>query len=97
MASKYTRKAEKVLELAGKISKELKHGYIGTEHLLLGLIREGTGVAAKVLAGNNVTEAGVVELINAQIAPSSSVGLKERDGFTPKAETIISSVTLEGS
>ena len=89
MASKYTRKAEKVLELAGKISKELKHGYIGTEHLLLGLIREGTGVAAKVLAGNNVTEAGVVELINAQIAPSSSVGLKERDGFTPKAETII--------
>ena len=48
MASNYTKKAKKALELAGKLSRELKHGYIGTEHLLLGLIKEGTGVAAKV-------------------------------------------------
>ncbi len=89
MASKYTKKAEKVLELAGKISRELKHGYIGTEHLLLGLIREGTGVAAKVLTANGVSEENIVELIQQQIAPSASVNIRERDGFTPKAEAMI--------
>lgn len=89
MVSKYTEKAKKVLELAGKLSRELKHGYIGTEHLLLGLIKEGTGVAAKVLLANSVSMESIVELIEQQIAPGSDVGIKDRDGFTPKVEEIL--------
>ena len=89
MASGYTIKAEKVLELAGKVSKELKHGYVGTEHLLLGLIREGTGTAAKVLESNGVKQEDIIGLIEKQIAPSDTVCIRERDGFTPKAEEIL--------
>ena len=48
----YTAKATKALSLARKYAKDLQHGYVGTEHLLLGLLKEGTGVAAKVLSGN---------------------------------------------
>lgn len=89
MASNYTQKAEKALELAGKLSRELKHGYVGTEHLLLGLIKEGTGVAAKVLLANGVSMENIVDLIEQQIAPGSDVSIKERDGFTPKVEEIL--------
>ncbi len=49
MQKSFTSKAQKALKLAEKASKSLKHNYIGTEHLLLGLIREGSGVAANVL------------------------------------------------
>ena len=45
----YTPRAKKVLELSLREAKQLRHNYIGTEHLLLGLIREGHGVAAQVL------------------------------------------------
>ncbi|HOO28168.1 MAG TPA: ATP-dependent Clp protease ATP-binding subunit, partial [Lachnospiraceae bacterium] len=89
MALKYTDKAEKALELAGRISRELKNGYIGTEHLLLGLIKEETGVAAKVLTGNGISAESIVELIRQQIAFTSPANIRERDGWTPKAEAII--------
>ena len=49
MNNKFTGRAIKVLELAKVEAKNLKHNYIGTEHLLLGLIAEGAGVAAKAL------------------------------------------------
>ena len=52
----YTAKAKKALALAGKMSRSLHHNYIGTEHLLLGLLREGSGVAACVLMSNGVEE-----------------------------------------
>ncbi len=52
MQKSFTSKAQKALKLAEKASKSLKHNYIGTEHLLLGLIREGSGVAANVLMEN---------------------------------------------
>ena len=54
MQKSFTSKAQKALKLAEKASKSLKHNYIGTEHLLLGLIREGSGVAANVLMENGV-------------------------------------------
>ena len=52
----FTDKAYIALELASQASKQMKSGYIGSEHLLVGLIRERTGVAAMVLKDNNVDE-----------------------------------------
>ena len=87
--SEYTKQAEKALKLAAAFSRDLGHGYVGTEHLLLGLIEEETGVAAKVLSANNVGRTAVLDLIQQQIAPPSTVTLKERDGYSPKAAQIL--------
>ena len=51
---RYTPQAKEALGLAVSMAEELNHGYVGTEHLLLGLIREGTGVAAEVLEMNDI-------------------------------------------
>src|SRR5688572_23545882 len=50
----YTSRAKKVLELAMSEARELNHSYVGTEHLLLGLLREEKGIAAQVLSDSNV-------------------------------------------
>ena len=54
MQTAYTAKAKKAIDIATRISKSLHHSYIGTEHILLGLLKEGTGVASQVLADNGV-------------------------------------------
>ena len=56
MSKSYTKKAKKALDLAAKTSKVMQHNYIGTEHLLVGLLKEGSGVAAKVLLDAGVEE-----------------------------------------
>ena len=63
MTYKFTERAEKALEIANEIAIELGHNYIGTEHLLYGLIKEGTGIANKVLENQNVTEELIMEKI----------------------------------
>ena len=55
MIYKFTARAEKAIEIANEIALELGHNYIGTEHLLYGLAKEGTGVASKVIENQNVT------------------------------------------
>ena len=56
----YTPQAKEALSLAVEMAESLNHGYVGTEHLLIGLLQEGTGVAARVLEENGVEEAKVV-------------------------------------
>ncbi len=85
----YTAKAKKALALAGKMSRSLHHNYIGTEHLLLGLLREGSGVAACVLMSNGVEEEKLMQLIEDLIAPSSDVMLMDRDGYSPKTQKVL--------
>ena len=46
----YTAKAKKALDMAARLSRSMHHNYIGTEHILAGLLKEGTGVAAEVLS-----------------------------------------------
>jgi len=75
MRKPYTAKAKKALDIAGRISKSLQHSYIGTEHILLGLIKEGTGVAAQILADNGVEEGQLLQLIQDLIAPSAAVAV----------------------
>jgi len=60
---KYTQKAERALMLARECAQSLGHSYIGTEHILWGLAKEGTGIAASVLAMNNVTPEAIAEKI----------------------------------
>jgi len=59
----FTPRSKKVLELAGREAKGLGHNYVGTEHLLLGLVREGEGVAAQVLARLGADRARVVQQV----------------------------------
>ena len=56
MFERFTDRARRVIVLAQEEARTLQHNYIGTEHLLLGLIREGEGVAAKALASKCVAE-----------------------------------------
>ena len=91
----YTAKAKKALTLAGRMSRSLHHNYIGTEHLLLGLLREGSGVAACVLMSNGVEEEKLVQLIEDLIAPSSDVLIMDRDGYSPKTQKVLERAQTE--
>ncbi len=96
MDKPYTAKARKSLELAGKLSKTLQHNYIGTEHILLGLLKEGTGVAAQILMDNGVEEDQLLQLIEDLIAPSAgAVSVAERDGYTPKTRILLDMAASE--
>jgi len=86
---KYTEKAEHVLTLAREAAREFKANYIGTEHLLTGLLREGGGVAFYVLTANKIQEKQILELIDQLVAPGSDVLLSEGDGLTPRAAKVL--------
>jgi len=85
----YTISAKRVIIEAETVSERLKHGYIGTEHLLLGLINVNESVASKVLVAAGITASEVEKLIKEQIAPESNVLVRDKDGLTPKAETVL--------
>ena len=85
---KFTERARKVLQLAQEEAQRFNHNYIGTEHLLLGLVREGEGVAAKVLANLGV------ELNKVRSAVEFIIGRGDRTvtgdiGLTPRAKKVI--------
>ena len=85
----YTDKAKSALALAAKAARAMGQNYIGTEHILLGLIRQQTGIAAKVLLEGGVQEDDVIDLIRELIAPPNYLELKEREGYSPKAKLIL--------
>lgn len=89
MQSQFTDKAKAALLLAEKAARTMRQGYVGTEHILLGLLREQTGVAARVLMENGVDEAQVLEMIRDLIAPENGISLKERDGYSPRAQKVL--------
>jgi ATP-dependent Clp protease ATP-binding subunit ClpC len=85
---KFTERARRVLTLAQEEAQRFNHNYIGTEHLLLGLVREGDGVAAKVLANLGI------ELNKVRSAVEFIIGRGERStmseiGLTPRAKKVI--------
>ena len=89
MQSHFTEKAEAALKYAERCAHTLKQGYVGTEHVLVGLIKEGTGVAARVLTDNGVSLEQVLEMIRELIAFESGTAIKEREGYSPRAEKIL--------
>ena len=86
----YTDKAKSALLLAQRSARFFHQSYVGTEHILLGLLREQTGVAARVLLQNGVDEQEIMELIRDLIVPAGMTAVAERDGYTPRAEAILS-------
>ena len=59
----YTEQAKEVLEVSKSIARELRHPYIGTEHLLIGLRRIYSGVAGQILAANGVEEESILRIV----------------------------------
>ena len=95
MQKPYTKKAEKVLEIAKKASRSMHHSYIGTEHLLIGLLGEGSGAAAKVLSSAGVDEERILELIENLIAPSGNVITADAGGYSPRALRVLENAAKE--
>ena len=95
MYQEFTEKAKKVLSLSEKIAARMRVGYVGTEHILLGLLKEGTGVAARVLLDNGVDETKVFEMIRELIAPESMVATIAKDGYSPRAMKVIEEARLQ--
>ena len=89
MQSQFTDKARTALQLAERAARRMRQGYVGTEHILLGLLEEGTGTAARVLAENGANEQEIRDMIRDLIAPVSPVPVKERDGYSPRAMAIL--------
>lgn len=94
MTYKFTNSAQKVIEIANEIAMELGHNYIGTEHLLYGLVKENTGVASKVLQNQNVTEDNVLQEIEELIGKEEATKT-EVAGFTPRTKRVIENAFRE--
>mgnify|MGYP000426660462 FL=1 len=85
----YTDKAKKAISYANRLSKSMQCNYVGTEHILAGLLREGSGVAAEVLAANNIELDKLLELINELVAPGEDIAVLDRDGETPRTQAVL--------
>lgn len=85
----FTDKAKVALQKAAKAAKDLHQSYIGSEHILVGLLKEKTGVAARVLSDNGVDEVQLISMIKELIAPEGNVALLERDGYSPRAAKVL--------
>ena len=94
MVYKFTNRAEKALEIANDLSTELGHNYIGTEHILYGLAKEGTGVESKVLEMQNVTTEQIKEEIEALIGVGAELE-NGTVGFTPRTKRVIENAFRE--
>lgn len=85
----YTKQAENVLKTARSAAKELRHPYIGTEHLLLGLRRVFTGVAGQILAANGVNENEILKVIGELISPTEEVVFEGKADRSPRLEYLL--------
>ena len=95
MKSNYTEKAKAALLLAEKAAKKFHQSYVGTEHILIGLLQENTAIASRVLQDNGVDYQKVKEMIQDLIAPTSGVSVKERDGYSPKALAVLEEAQIQ--
>ena len=93
MIYKFTSRAQKAIEIANEIAVELGHNYVGTEHILYGLTKEGTGIASKVLENQNVTPEAVLEKID-ELIGRENVKVQTL-GFTPRTKRVIENAFRE--
>ena len=93
MIYKFTNRAKKVIEIANDISIELGHNYIGTEHILYGLVKEGEGIASKVLQNKGVTSEKVLKEIKEMLGYGKEI--KQSLGFTPRSKRVLENAFLE--
>ncbi len=93
MIYKFTNKAKKVIEIANDISLKLGHNYIGTEHILYGLVKESEGIGAKVLINKGITAEKVEKKIEEILGKGNEI--KESLGFTPRSKKVLENAFLE--
>ena len=94
MQKGYTAQAEKVLITAKNLARKWNHPYVGTEHLLLALKKEFTGVASQVLGMNGVEDEKVVKIIEELVAPGQDVQRKKLS-FSPRLEFLLDNAMQE--
>lgn len=85
----YTDKAKKALNYANRLSRSSGCNYVGTEHILAGLLKEETGVAAEVLTANNVELEALLKLIDELVAAGEEVTVADRDGYSPRTQMVL--------
>ncbi len=95
MVYKFTNRAEKAIEIANDIALELGHSYIGTEHILYGLAKEGTGIASKVLSNQGITDEDILNEIQMLIGTGEPLSQNDSLGFTPRSKRIIENAFVE--
>ena len=97
MEYKFTNSSEQALELANDLAAKLGHNYIGTEHILYGLVEEGNGVASKVLSNQGVTSEEVLREIEELIGVSENGPIEDVEsiGFTPRSKRVIENSFIE--
>ena len=90
MQDRFTRQALQALKLAKATAQSWKHSYIGTEHILAGLLKEKEGTAGRILEEFGVEEEALEQLINKLIAPSSEILVAERTPvYSPRARKLV--------
>ena len=89
MKEAYTSQARNALILATRTARQCQHNYIGTEHILVGLLKEVHGTAGMVLGEFHVQESQLLALIDRLIAPAGNTALEVMPGYTPRAERIL--------
>ena len=94
MTYKFTNKAEKAIQIADEIASSLGHNYIGTEHLIYGLVDEGTGIASRVLQNQGLTSEKILDEINTLIGIVEDAD-NEPIGFTPRTKRVFENAFIE--
>ena len=93
MTYSFTGRAKKAIEIANEVAIELGHNYIGTEHILYGLAKEGSGVASKVLENQEITPQDIIDKIIELIGQGETID--ETLGFTPRTKRVIELAFIE--
>ncbi|MCX7748927.1 MAG: ATP-dependent Clp protease ATP-binding subunit [Clostridia bacterium] len=88
MYGRFTEKAEKAIAFSQESAMQFGHNYVGTEHLLLGLVKEGSGVAARVLQSQGVTEEKIIKEIEELIGRGQET-TEQPLGFTPRTKRVL--------
>ncbi len=91
----YTGKAERALRAARRAALQLGHPYVGTEHILLGLVRDPDCLAGQILQGAGVSEKELIRMIHELIAPEAAAEFSEKREFTPRAQKILEDAKTE--
>ena len=86
---KYTEQANEVIKIARSTARKLKHPYVGTEHLLLGLREVYTGVAGQVLGMNGVNEESIRKVVDELVSPLGTVEVAHQPETSPRLEYIL--------
>ncbi|MDD3278389.1 MAG: ATP-dependent Clp protease ATP-binding subunit [Lachnospiraceae bacterium] len=97
MNQAFTSQAKHALQLAAKTARQCRHNYIGTEHILVGLLKEQNSTASMVLEEYGVQEGKLLELIDRLIAPSGEIMTQLQPEYTPRAEKILISSEQEAA